>query len=470
MASDGTLSAVRSTRDAGSIDQNYRYWREHGAQWVAEYEERKRTLVYYHLQEIMLVDFMIHTAPARVLDYGCGVGRHLRNLSQIPGLDLYGYDQSRAMVDGCLAWAPRAWVDQRIAVGEPLQRLPYPDGFFDIVYTSEVLVHVHPDHLERLLAELIRVSRWQVLHIEPSPTCAIVPDAQQGCWNHDLPRAYRNLGHVCEVLAPGYGVQSPYRILLSRERAPYEWSPVLLGLYRQLETEVQPALTAAAQVGERDPASLAQQLAAAKARLWAVAGEVEGARLRQRELEEIAALAGATPVRGPAACVRDLVSEVRFLRDSPSYRWGERLRTRPPVLWWRRWRWRTRRITIEAAGTKHPESGGCQVWLLGVRTGEHPAGLPLACLEFDPQAWDVVADEHAKFGASLMTARRTRLELFAPIDASLRLDFLMHDWSGRVAITAAGHTSVIDLYAPAHRRLAVFPASTPMTVVTGASA
>ena len=110
------------------------------------------------------------------------------------------------------------------------------------------------------------------------------------------------------------------------------------------------------------------------------------------------------------------------------------------------------------------------MWLLGVRTGEHPAGLPLACLEFDPQAWDVVADEHAKFGASLMTARRTRLELFAPIDASMRLDFLMHDWSGRVAITAAGHTSVIDLYAPAHRRLAVFPASTPMTVVTGASA
>src|SRR5206468_10445037 len=43
-----------------------------------------------------------------------------------------------------------------------------------------------------------------------------------------------------------------------------------------------------------------------------------------------------------------------------------------------------------------PISGGCQVWLLGVRTGEHPAGLPLACLEFDPQAWDVVADEHAK--------------------------------------------------------------------------
>src|SRR5207247_2398681 len=141
VASEGTLSAARSTRDAGSIDQNYRYWREHGAQWVAEYEERKRTLVYYHLQ--------------------------------------------------------------------------------------------------RVLAELIRVSRWQVLHIEPSPTCAIVPDAQQGCWNHDLPRAYRNLGHVCEVLAPGYGVQSPYRILLSRERAPYEWSPVLLGLYRQLETDVQ---------------------------------------------------------------------------------------------------------------------------------------------------------------------------------------------------------------------------------------
>ena len=469
MASKGTLSAAQSRRDAGSIDQSYRYWREHGARWVAEYEERKRRLVYYHLQEIMLVDFMLHAAPARVLEYGCGVGRHLRNLSQIPRLDLYGYDQSRAMADGCLTWAPREWVEERIVVGEPLQRLPYPDGFFDIVYTSEVLVHVHPDHLEGVLAELIRVSRWQVLHIEPSPTCAIVPDAQQGCWNHDLPRAYRNLGHLCEVLAPGYTVQSPYRVLLSRERAPYEWPPVLLGLYRRLETDLQPALTAVAQAGERERATLAEQLAAAKARLWAVAGEVEGARLRQKELEEIAGLVGATP-RGPAACVRDLVSEVHFLRDSPSYRWGERLRTRPPVAWWRRWRWRSRRVTIQATGTKRAESSGCQVWLLGVRTGERPDGLPLARLEFDPRAWDAVADEHARFGASLMTSRRARLEFFAPIDSNLRLDFLMHDWSGRVTITAAGHTSVMDLYAPTHRLLTVFPASIPMRVETEASA
>ena len=470
MASERGSSAAPATRDDGSIDPNYRYWREHGARWVTEYEERKRRLVYYHLQEIMLVDLMIHSAPARVLDYGCGVGRHLRNLSQIEGLDLYGFDQSRAMVDGCLAWAPRAWVDERVVIGEPLQRLPYPDGFFDIVYTSEVLVHIHPDHLERVLAELIRVCRWQILHVEPSPTVAIVPDAHQGCWNHDVPLAYRNLGRSCEVLAPGYGVQAPYRVLLSQERAPYEWSPVLLGLYRQLEADVQPALTAAAEAGQREGGTLAQQLEAAKARLWAVAGDAERARLQERQLEEIAALVGATPVRGPAACVRDLVSEVRLLRESPSYRWGERLRTRSPLRWWRRWRWRGRRVTIEATGTKHPESGGCQVWLLGVRTSEHPDGLPLACLEFDPQAWEAVADDHVRFGASLMTSGRATLELFAPIDSCLRLDFLMHDWSGRLTITAARHTSVIDLYAPTHRRLAVFPASVPMGVAAGTSA
>ncbi|MFA6044328.1 MAG: class I SAM-dependent methyltransferase, partial [Phycisphaerales bacterium] len=86
------------------IDENYAYWREHGASWVQEYTQRKRHQVYYHIQEVMLADYVQHSAQIaqqargegalRVLEFGCGVGRHLANLSRLPGVDAHGYDQS----------------------------------------------------------------------------------------------------------------------------------------------------------------------------------------------------------------------------------------------------------------------------------------------------------------------------------------------------------------------------------------
>jgi ubiquinone/menaquinone biosynthesis C-methylase UbiE len=73
------------------------------------------------------------------------------------------------MVANALEWANRDWLDEHVTVGGPVGRLPYPDALFDIVFTSEVLVHVAPSDLDGILRELVRISRWQVLHLEPGP-------------------------------------------------------------------------------------------------------------------------------------------------------------------------------------------------------------------------------------------------------------------------------------------------------------
>lgn len=219
------------------VAQNYRWWREHGSEWVEEYDRRKRFQPRFHIQELMLVEYMAMHTPAKVLEFGCGVGRHLRNLDQLPGIEVHGYDQSSTMAAGCKVWASDRWISERVRIGPPTGRLPYEDGAFDIVYTSEVLVHVRPEDLGGMLRELIRVARGQILHLEPSPHYYIHADAHEGCWNHDLVAAYRRLGRECRMLPAGYYSQTPYRVVLGRRKV-YDWNPVTLALLRRLERDL----------------------------------------------------------------------------------------------------------------------------------------------------------------------------------------------------------------------------------------
>lgn len=235
-----STSSPAETTD--TVAPNYAYWRAHGGEWEQEYRQRKTTQVLYHIQEMMLTSYMLRTAQAsggrlRVLEFGCGPGRHLRNLVRLPGVEPFGYDQSLSMTRGALAWCEPEWLDTHVRVGMPTGRLPYDDASFDVVYSAEVLVHVRPEDLPGVLSELLRVARRQVLHLEPSPGVEVSSAVHDGCWNHDLPGAYRALGRECEVLPNGYEVHTPFRVALDSE-PPYTWPAEILEMCRRMERDL----------------------------------------------------------------------------------------------------------------------------------------------------------------------------------------------------------------------------------------
>jgi len=226
----------------GSVDVNYQYWRDHGGAWADEYARRKTWMVLYHIQEIMLTEYVLRHAeaqdrPLRVLEFGCGVGRHLRNLNRLANVEVHGFDQSAAMVEGCRRWADAEFLRERVTVGEPVGPLPFADGSFDLVYSAEVLVHVRPEHISSTLNELCRISRGHILHIEPSPDFAVDGTVHHGCWNHDLPSLYRKLGRACESLGRGYSAHSAWRTVVGAPPV-FRWKPELLELYRSMETDI----------------------------------------------------------------------------------------------------------------------------------------------------------------------------------------------------------------------------------------
>lgn len=228
---------------------NYAYWHQSGGEWASEYDRRKTRHSFYHIAEMMIADHVAHHAPCRVLEFGCGPGRHLLNLSQIEGVDVHGFDQSPTMVEAGFGWASPEWRAAHVTVGSPTGALPYPDGHFDIVFTSEALLHTRPEDLKGRLAELLRVCRGHVLHLENTPSWTGYSACHNGCWGHDFVTAYQELGHTCEVLPSGFTRQTPYRTAVRPESVKWTWRPAMLALYRRMEEQLEEGFQRAGAAG-----------------------------------------------------------------------------------------------------------------------------------------------------------------------------------------------------------------------------
>ncbi len=114
---------------------------------------------------MLTVDFdRFPVAPGdRVLDLGCGAGRHAFALLR-RGADVVALDHSMSEVEsvGAMFAAMREAGEvpsdaRAVAVRGDAYRLPFPDRAFDVVVAAEVLEHLHDD--ARVFAELNRVLR-----------------------------------------------------------------------------------------------------------------------------------------------------------------------------------------------------------------------------------------------------------------------------------------------------------------------
>jgi SAM-dependent methyltransferase len=98
-----------------------------------------------------------------VLEVGCGYGRNLVALSQLPARLVVGCDVARDELAAARSRLARPDPERTADVGlveqEPY-RLPFRDGSFDLVVLWQVLEHVFSrDEKKRVLAECVRVLR-----------------------------------------------------------------------------------------------------------------------------------------------------------------------------------------------------------------------------------------------------------------------------------------------------------------------
>jgi SAM-dependent methyltransferase len=106
---------------------------------------------------------------ARILDAGCGTGRNLEEYARLGQAE--GVEPSAMAVDFCRR---RGLTSVRQGT---LESLPYEDGTFDLIVTSDVLEHVRDDGLG--LTEMHRVAK-------PDARLVLTVPAYQWLWSrHD---------------------------------------------------------------------------------------------------------------------------------------------------------------------------------------------------------------------------------------------------------------------------------------------
>lgn len=134
----------------------------------------------------ILVDRLRLQPGSRVLEIGSASGNQARQLAGL-GYRVFGLDSDLPLIRSFNSFACQDGLTAFGLVGDG-QKLPFPDGCFDAVYSTEVLEHV-PDP-ERLLAEANRVLK------KGAVLCVGVPTEQpERLFRRLHPRWIQNSGH-----------------------------------------------------------------------------------------------------------------------------------------------------------------------------------------------------------------------------------------------------------------------------------
>ena len=172
-------------------------------------------------------------AGMRVLDAGCGGGRHLCESFRMSGVDVAGVDLNRddlVKAKGFLMLMAKEQKGRWLIAQADVTKLPFASGIFDAVICSEVLEHIEDNRTA--VAELVRV-------LKPGGDLVVtVPrfGPERICWA--LSRAYHREpgGHIRiyrkgELLSLLERAGTRCRRIRYRHglHAPYWWLRCLVG-------------------------------------------------------------------------------------------------------------------------------------------------------------------------------------------------------------------------------------------------
>jgi SAM-dependent methyltransferase len=121
--------------------------------WEAWYQ-RKLGIVEPEIPR--LVKLLTANESKRVLDVGCGTGRHVAYLA-LNGFETYGFDISENALDKARGILREKNVVATLAVADMFKPFPYEDEFFDAVVATRVIHHGYLKEIRKIASEMNRV-------------------------------------------------------------------------------------------------------------------------------------------------------------------------------------------------------------------------------------------------------------------------------------------------------------------------
>lgn len=132
-------------------------------QWNTIYKKEGEKYGYYKIFEPhkdidRVVKIFRKNKVKRILDLGCGAGRHIWYLAQ-KGFNIYGIDIADEGIKKAKAILRKKKLKADLKIGNILEKFPYKDNFFDAVTSVQVLQHGEEKQIKQVIKEIERVLR-----------------------------------------------------------------------------------------------------------------------------------------------------------------------------------------------------------------------------------------------------------------------------------------------------------------------
>jgi len=128
---------------------------------------------------------------SKILEVGTNLGHQLQSLERVGFSKLYGVEVQSEVVQEIRKTKPQFEILLSTA-----QDLPFKDNFFDLVFTNNVLIHISPEHIYRVISEMLRVSKkwiWGFEYFAPEYTEVSYRGNSDLLWKTDFSSLF--LGH-----------------------------------------------------------------------------------------------------------------------------------------------------------------------------------------------------------------------------------------------------------------------------------
>ena len=138
----------------------------------------------------------------RILEIGSNVGNQLLCLQKMGFKNLYGIEPQTHAIE----LSKKRTGDINIIKGDVFD-IPFKDKYFDLVFTSGLLIHIHPKNIKKAIKEIYRCSRRYIWGFEYySDEYREVPyrGKKNLLWKADFPRLYLGLFSDLKLIKEKY--------------------------------------------------------------------------------------------------------------------------------------------------------------------------------------------------------------------------------------------------------------------------
>jgi len=125
-------------------------------QWDKIFNLKGRVLIKPQPDLPKIVKLFKKKGVKKILDLGCGSGRHLVYLSK-KRFEVYGIDIAKHGIEIAKKWLEKEKLKANLKIGDIYKKLPYANNFFDALISVRVITHGKIKDIRKTIKEIERI-------------------------------------------------------------------------------------------------------------------------------------------------------------------------------------------------------------------------------------------------------------------------------------------------------------------------